>query len=159
MAKKLFKVFFVSCLLFFVFSLAGTVSAANVNCTCSDGTKTVQPDCGACATNCSVSGTTVTACDATGSSCPSGVVCLTNPLGASGISTPQQLIGKVINSVLGVVGSLALIMFIYGGLVWMTSAGNTEKVKKGREIIIWSAIGLFVIFASYALVRFLLANL
>jgi hypothetical protein len=41
----------------------------------------------------------------------------------------------------------------------MTSGGSAEKIKKGRDIIIWSAIGLVVIFASYGLVRFLLLNI
>lgn len=90
-------------------------------------------------------------------SCPSGSVCLDNPLGKN-VSTPQALIGKVINAVLGVVGSLALLMFVYGGLTWMTSSGSQEKVKKGRDIIIWSAIGLAVIFSAYALVRILITG-
>lgn len=85
--------------------------------------------------------------------CPT---CLTNPLS---VSTPQLLIGTIINSVLGVVGSIALLMFIYGGLTWMTSGGSSEKVKKGRDIIVWSAIGLAVIFASYGLVRFVILNI
>lgn len=78
---------------------------------------------------------------------------LSNPLS---VSTPQELIGKIINAVLGIVGSLALLMFVYGGLTWMTSSGSQEKVKKGRDIIVWSAIGLAIIFASYGLVRILL---
>ena len=90
------------------------------------------------------------------SPCPSGSGnCLTNPLGDS-VNTPQALIGKIINAVLGIVGSLALLMFVYGGLTWMTSSGSQEKVKKGRDIIVWSAIGLAIIFASYGLVRVLL---
>lgn len=87
--------------------------------------------------------------------CPAGSVCLDNPLN---VSSPQALIGKIINSILGVVGSLALLMFVYGGLTWMTSSGNQEKVKKGRDIIVWSAIGLAVIFISYALTRFVLST-
>lgn len=89
-------------------------------------------------------------------SCPSGSVCLENPLGET--KTPQALIGNIINAVLGVVGSLALLMFVYGGLTWMTSSGSQEKVKKGRDIIIWSAIGLAVIFSAYALVRILITG-
>ncbi len=90
--------------------------------------------------------------------CPAGSSdCLINPLGT--ISTPQALIGKIINAVLGIVGSLALLMFVYGGLTWMTSAGSQEKVKKGRDIIVWSAIGLAIIFASYGLVRILISKI
>lgn len=80
---------------------------------------------------------------------------LENPLSAN---TPQELIGQIINSVLGVVGSLALLMFVYGGLTWMTSSGNQEKVKKGRDILMWSAIGLVIIFSSYGLVRVLVTE-
>ena len=79
---------------------------------------------------------------------------LTNPL--SGVSSPQVLIGRIINSVLGVVGSLALLMFVYGGITWMTSSGSSDKVKKGRDILVWSIIGLAVIFMSYAIVKFVI---
>lgn len=88
--------------------------------------------------------------------CPEGSTnCLPNPLGA-GMDTPQKLIGRIINAVLGVVGSLALLMFVYGGITWMTSSGNQEKVKKGRDIIVWSAIGLIIIFSAYGLTRVLI---
>lgn len=82
------------------------------------------------------------------------VVALTNPLGAS--TTIPILIGKVISSVLGVVGSLALIMFVYGGFIWMTASGNEQSVTKGKNIIIWATLGLVVIFSAYALVRFVI---
>lgn len=90
-------------------------------------------------------------------SCPTGSVCLANPLG--NVSTPQALIGKIINSILGIVGSIALLMFVYGGLTWMTSSGSQEKVKKGRDIIVWSGIGLVVIFMAYALTRVVLSTI
>ena len=82
-------------------------------------------------------------------------VSLTNPLGDKNPS-PQELIGRIINAVLGIVGSIALAMFIYGGFTWMTAAGGAEKVQKGKDILIWAAIGLVVIFASYALVNFVI---
>jgi len=96
--------------------------------------------------------------DATQTSSPnaSQSVSITNPLAAGGIDSPQTLIGRVINSILGVVGSLALVMFVYGGLLWMTSGGSAEQVKKGRDILIWAAIGLVIIFSAYGLVRFVI---
>src|SRR5680860_168641 len=88
--------------------------------------------------------------------CPPGKLC--NPLG-SNIETPQALIGQIINSVLGVVGSLALLMFVYGGITWMTSSGNQEKVKKGRDVIVWAAIGLVIVFSAYGLTRVLIEGI
>ncbi len=82
---------------------------------------------------------------------------LPNPLGEG--ATPQTLIGKIINAALGIVGSIALLMFIYGGFVWMTAAGNEQSVTKGRDILIWATVGLIIIFSSYALVKFVFTGL
>ncbi len=73
---------------------------------------------------------------------------LANPLGVDNL---PELIGKLINGALGIVGSLALIMFIYGGLIWMTSGGNDEKIKKGKGILIWAIFGIVVVFTSYSI--------
>jgi hypothetical protein len=85
-----------------------------------------------------------------------GEVCLDSPIKAQ---TPQELVGFVINGLLGVVGSLALAMFIYGGFTWMMAAGSAEKVQKGKNILAWASIGLAVIFSAYALVRFVFEGL
>ena len=79
---------------------------------------------------------------------------LDNPLGD--IESPQVLVGQIINSLFGIIGSLALVMFIYGGFLWMTSAGSSEQVKKGKDIFIWAVVGLIVIFSAYSLVRFVI---
>lgn len=72
---------------------------------------------------------------------------------------PRMIIGNVIKVVLGIVGSLALIIFIYGGLMWMTSSGNTERIKKGRDTLVWAAIGLMVIFGSYTVINFVIQSI
>lgn len=88
-------------------------------------------------------------------------VSLGNPLGEEDGKAPSAntIIGRVINAVLGIIGSLALLMFVYGGITWMTSSGSPEKIKKGRDIIIWSVIGLAIIFFSYALVNFVIFDI
>jgi len=78
---------------------------------------------------------------------------LPNPLGTD---NPNVLIGNIINFVLGFVGTIALVLFIYGGFTWMLSAGAPAKVTKGKDIIVWSIIGLFVVFTAYILVRFVI---
>lgn len=86
-----------------------------------------------------------------------GPVSLQNPLGTSEEArSPQALIGRVINFAMGLVGSLALLMFVYGGFLWMTSSGNEEKVDQGKRILIWATAGLALIFFSYALVYFII---
>jgi hypothetical protein len=82
-----------------------------------------------------------------------------NPLEGLRTDDPNVLIGRVINAILGVVGSLALLMFILGGLTWMLAAGSPERVQKGKNILVWATIGLIVIFTAYAMVRFVFKGL
>lgn len=82
---------------------------------------------------------------------PSEPIGLPNPLG---IVDVRVLIGRIIQSLLGLVGSLALVMFIYGGFLWMFSGGNQDRVKKGKDVLTWATLGLAIIFTSYAILKF-----
>ncbi len=85
---------------------------------------------------------------------PAKTPTIDNPLGR--IQDPRALLGKIIGAALGVVGSISLVIFLYGGFTWMTSGGSPDRVKHGRDLIVWASIGLFVIFASFAMVRWVL---
>ena len=61
--------------------------------------------------------------------------------------------------ILGIVGSLALLMFIYGGLMMLISAGNSEKVTKAKNIVIAAVVGLLIVFASYIIIQFVMSSL
>ncbi|HEU0051374.1 MAG TPA: pilin [Patescibacteria group bacterium] len=76
---------------------------------------------------------------------------LYNPLG--NVDSVQALIGKAIRAVLGIVGALALLMFVYGGIVWVTSGGNEKRIEQGKNILINATIGLLIIFFSYTFIN------
>jgi sterol desaturase/sphingolipid hydroxylase (fatty acid hydroxylase superfamily) len=81
---------------------------------------------------------------------------LPNPLNTT---DPKILITRIIQVVIGFVGVITLGMFIFGGLVWMTSAGNEDKVKKGKGILIWTILGLVVILTSYVILTFFINSI
>jgi hypothetical protein len=81
---------------------------------------------------------------------------LTNPLGTSDINV---IIGNIVQVLLGFSGSIALLMFIWGGFLWLTSAGEPKRVKKGKDTLIWAAAGLVVIFSAYVVLRTLITLL
>ena len=81
---------------------------------------------------------------------------LTNPLGQTDL---PKLIGSVVSKLMGVLGSIALVMFLYGGFLWLTAAGRDEQVTKGKDTLIWAALGLALIFASYSFVNFIFTAL
>jgi len=63
------------------------------------------------------------------------------------------------NWILGISGSLALLFFIYGGFTFLISGGSSERVTKGKTILINSIIGLAIIFCSYMIINFILVKM
>ncbi|OGY45588.1 MAG: hypothetical protein A2731_03630 [Candidatus Buchananbacteria bacterium RIFCSPHIGHO2_01_FULL_39_8] len=66
---------------------------------------------------------------------------------------------KIIRIFLGLVGIIAIILIMYGGYVWMTSAGNPEKVEQAKKILRNAAIGLLIIFSAFMIVSFIIGVL
>ena len=61
---------------------------------------------------------------------------------------------RISQIILGVVGSLALLAFVYGGVLWLISGGSSERVTRGKQTMIGAIIGLFIVFASYTIIHF-----
>ena len=69
-----------------------------------------------------------------------------------------QLLQVLINVgflLMGVAGSIALALFVYGGFVWLTSGGSSERISKGKTIIVQTVIALVIIFGAATGIRFL----
>lgn len=72
---------------------------------------------------------------------------LDNPLGTTDI---RVIVSRFIRIITGISGSIALLMFVYGGFLWVTSAGEAEKVKQGKKVFVNATLGLIIIFTAYA---------
>jgi hypothetical protein len=66
---------------------------------------------------------------------------------------------SVVKLIYALAGSLALLYFIYGGIMWVISGGNPDRVKKGQDAIKNAVIGLVIIFASYMIINFVMTSL
>lgn len=79
-----------------------------------------------------------------------------NPLQTSSL---HVVIGRLIRALLGLSGAVALLMFVWGGFLWLTSRGETAQVTKGKDTLKWATIGLVVIFLAYVLVNAIITAL
>ncbi|MBT3949105.1 hypothetical protein HOF40_03385, partial [Candidatus Parcubacteria bacterium] len=82
---------------------------------------------------------------------------LKNPLGT--VDAIPVIFGNVIKALTGFMGSAALLVFIYGGVMWIMSGGNAERVKKGNQAMIWAVVGIVVIFSSYAIITLVIEGM
>ncbi len=65
----------------------------------------------------------------------------------------KGLLLTIINSFLGFLGVLAVIMVIYGGFMYITGSGDPAKADKGKKVITYAIIGIVVILISFALIN------
>lgn len=71
---------------------------------------------------------------------------------------PESIAIKVIQWILGTLGLIAVIMILFGGFMWMTAAGNEEKVKKAKAILTSAVIGLVIVLLSWAILTFVVST-
>ncbi len=64
-------------------------------------------------------------------------------------------IGKVVGTILSLVGVIFFILMIYGGFVWMFARGNDQDVKRAKEIIESAIIGIIIVLAAYAITAYI----
>lgn len=82
---------------------------------------------------------------------------------ASGLDTSSDytvVIGRIIQTALGVVGGLFVALFAYGGFLWMTAETGAGKnqLDKAKKVFTMAIIGLIIIVAAYAITSFVVTT-
>lgn len=65
----------------------------------------------------------------------------------------SAIIPRIINLMLFIVGILAVIMLIWGGIRYVISGGNSDRVKDAKNTILYAIVGLIVAILGYAIVN------
>ena len=78
---------------------------------------------------------------------------------------PENLFGdggvfkQVTNIVLYIVGVIAVIMLIIGGIKYVVSGGDAKKVTDAKNTVLYAIIGLIIAFLAFAIVNFVITSL
>jgi hypothetical protein len=65
------------------------------------------------------------------------------------------LIGDIIQVILGFAGTVAFIIFLYGGFLWLTARGNDEQVSTAKKYLTNGLIGTIIIIMAYSLTYYI----
>jgi len=68
----------------------------------------------------------------------------------------RTYIKNIVNFALGFLGLIAIIIVIYGGFMYVLSAGEQEKAEKGKKAVTYAIIGILLIMGSFAIVNTIL---
>ena len=71
----------------------------------------------------------------------------------------RVIIARIIQVALGLVGIILVALIVYGGFLYMTSAGDPTKVAKARKVITEAIIGLLIILSSLAITEFVIRSI
>jgi hypothetical protein len=82
------------------------------------------------------------------------VACIKNPGGCDSVESVALAIAAFIKYSLGIIGAVALLFFIWGGVQWLISGGNSSRIERGKQIMINTSMGIVVAFGSYLLLSF-----
>ncbi|MDD5043244.1 MAG: hypothetical protein PHD51_01075 [Patescibacteria group bacterium] len=68
-------------------------------------------------------------------------------------------INVIYNYALSIVGIVAVVMIVVGGVIWLTAGGSPDRVKNAKEYIASALIGLFLVFGSWFILNTVNPNL
>ena len=77
-------------------------------------------------------------------------VVVDNPIETSDFA---KIVENTLLWVLGIAGSIALFMLIVGGIMYITSGGDEQKVATAKKIFNFTVVGLILILLSYSVIK------
>ena len=83
----------------------------------------------------------------------------TSEMKSKSIDGDKGLIKTVVNVLLWAVGVLSVIMIIFSGFRYITSAGDASKTKSAQSTLIYSVVGLIVAIMAWAIVNMVINRL
>lgn len=71
----------------------------------------------------------------------------------------ESIVANIIQYVLSFLGVIFIILIIYSGFMWMTAAGDSEKITKAKDILISAVIGIIIVLSAYVITTTILTRL
>lgn len=93
----------------------------------------------------------------TPSGCASQGANTTTDSSARGATLPERL-KDIVNILLFVLGAIAVIIIVIGGLRYVLSSGDPGAIKGAKDTILYAVVGLIVALLAYAIVNFVLTQ-
>lgn len=89
---------------------------------------------------------------------------LAAPADEIGKGVPKDESGKdlesylkiIVNTLLFILGAIAVIVIVIGGLKYVTSDGDPGKIKSAKDTILYAVVGIIVAILAYAIVNFVI---
>lgn len=79
--------------------------------------------------------------------------------GAAASDEAPDIVRNIINTMLFVLGMIAVIMIVVGGMRYTISNGDASQIKAAKDTILYAVIGLVVAIMAFAIVNFVVTQI
>ena len=79
--------------------------------------------------------------------------------GCGATGTLDSALTSILNAIILIIGIVAVIFIIIGGVNYITSSGDSNKVKKAKDTILYSVIGLVICALAFVIVNFVIGSI
>jgi len=77
----------------------------------------------------------------------------------TGPNCPSGIFTNIVNILLYIIGAIAVIMLIFGGIRYVISGGDSAAVTAAKNTILYAVVGIIVAILAYAIVNFVIGSL
>lgn len=74
------------------------------------------------------------------------------------VDLTDTTVQNIFNVVLALAGALAVVFIVFGGIKYMLSQGDQNRVKQAKDTILYAAIGIVIVIVSFMLVNFVIGK-
>ena len=67
-----------------------------------------------------------------------------------------ETIANIIKAILGLLGIIFIALMVYAGFMWMTAAGNEDRIKKAKTTIAAAIVGVAIVLAAFLITTFVI---
>ena len=70
----------------------------------------------------------------------------------------KEIAKNIISVLLWIVGMASIIVIVYSGITFVTSAGNPNQILRAKTMLLYAVVGLVVSILAYAIVNFIVGS-
>ena len=84
---------------------------------------------------------------------------LDNASGVAFNTLLNKILDNIVTPVIYLIVALAVVYFVWGVLVFIQNADNTEKREDGYKHMIWGIIGMFIMLSAKGIINIIMSTI
>lgn len=74
------------------------------------------------------------------------------------VAIDNALVTTIFNAVLAAAGAVAVVFIIWGGIQYTLSQGDASKIKKAKDTLLYSIVGLIIVMFSFVILNYVIGK-